>query len=324
VADSLRELDRALRQALSRPAGDGTPGKGLELSGLVLDPPRLADSMLVEGELRAIPVDAEPQVGFSAFLDGIQQSTVVDYVGAIPIVGGRTAAVIRSRVERRLTTWGDGARIRARLYAPRQRLPDDVLRDIERAGLDVRDTLGPNEEGSDHPIELLRRAVDAVKMDREQLEQALAEQWVERERANLFVDGGLPKGQLASVSPFCVGVIKTHHVLYAPAARLDIVLGLSESERTPVMAIDRNWGPRVLSWYLRLREPPSHDPFLGLVRVEIAAIEAHASSGTLSQRADEVSSWILAERAPLSMPDARWDRMVYGIYDCEQFLRSSS
>jgi hypothetical protein len=29
---------------------------------------------------------------------------------------------------------------------------------------------------------------------------------------------------------------------------------------------------------------------------------------------------MLAERAPVALPDARWDVMVYGIRDCEQYL----
>ena len=59
----------------------------------------------------------------------------------------------------------------------------------------------------------------------------------------------------------------------------------------------------------------------GLVRVEIAhpdAAELHA----IGDRADEVSRWILAESSPVALPDARWDKMVYGIRDCEEFLRA--
>ena len=53
-----------------------------------------------------------------------------------------------------------------------------------------------------------------------------------------------------------------------------------------------------------------------IVRVEIAA--SHASP----EKADEISRWILAEAAPLSLPDSRWDTMVYGIRDCEETLRA--
>ena len=35
-----------------------------------------------------------------------------------------------------------------------------------------------------------------------------------------------------------------------------------------------------------------------------------------------MSRWIIAEVSPLSLPDARWDKMVYGVRDCEEFLRA--
>ncbi|HSE67337.1 MAG TPA: hypothetical protein VLB12_10130 [Gemmatimonadales bacterium] len=38
---------------------------------------------------------------------------------------------------------------------------------------------------------------------------------------------------------------------------------------------------------------------------------------------DELSRWILAERAPVSTPDSRWDRLLYGIRAVEEYLRSS-
>jgi hypothetical protein len=54
------------------------------------------------------------------------------------------------------------------------------------------------------------------------------------------------------------------------------------------------------------------------VRVEIA----NDPSTDLRARADEVSSWLLAESTPLALPDSRWDRMAYGIRDSEEFLRA--
>jgi hypothetical protein len=321
----MRELARAVRHALSHPAGDGAPQTSLDLSGLVIDPPRMRECVVVEGSrLEAIATDGDPIVGFQAFLDGVQQSHVVDYADTIPIVGGRTAAVIRTRIDRRMVTWGGGSVAEARLYAPLRLLPAPAKRDIRATGLEVRDTLEPEDEVSGHPLELLRRAVDAVKRDRERIEQDLAESWVNATADSLFVDGGLPGGSRASVSPCCVGVVKSHHTIYAAGDGLPAILGLDEGERSSVFLVERTWGPRVLSWYLRLREPPSHDPFMGLVRVEIANEMALEDADRLTSRANEVSRWILAERAPLSMPDARWDRMVYGIRDCEEYLRATA
>ena len=323
---SLRNLGRAVREALAHPPGDGAPPTSLDLSGLVMDPPRMGECTLVEGAtLAAIPVGDEPVVAFEAFLDGTQRSHVVDYAGTIPIVAGRTAAVIRRRVARRMTTWDNGYAEQGRLYAPLRLLGPSMRRDIEAAGLELHDTLVRGKETSGHPIELLRFAVDAVKADRERLERDLAELWVNSIEAPLFVDGGLPVGESASASIWCVGVIKSHHTIYLPGDDLPTVLGLRENERSSAFVIQRSWGPRVLSWYLRLREPPSHDPFMGLVRVEVALTrEVESTPAALSTRASDVSRWILAERAPLALPDARWDRMVYGIRDCEEFLRATA
>jgi hypothetical protein len=192
-------------------------------------------------------------------------------------------------------------------------MPAAAFQAIEASGVEIRNTLADAKETSGHPIELLRFAVDAVKRDRERLERELAELWVSTKDTSLFVDGGLPTGPLASASQACVGVIKSHHTIYAPGDSLPTILALEEEERSSAFVVKRGtWAPPVLSWYLRLREPPSHDPFMGLVRVEVARTADVESSAAVSRRADEVSRWILAERAPLALPDARWDRMVYG------------
>jgi hypothetical protein len=326
AASSLRALSRAVRTALAHPPGDGAPSASLDLSGLVVEPPRVGRCELVEGkQLSTIAVRDAGAVGFDAFLDGIQRSTVVDYAGTIPIVGGQISAVIRKRVNRRMTTWDNGYVSDSRLYAPLQLLGPDTLRNIDAAGIELRDTLPPNEETSGHPLELLRAAVDAVKRDRERLEQGLAESWVAAMNLPLFVDGLLPAGPNASQSPLCVGVVKSHHTIYTPGDSLPTILGMTEAHRSSVFLVERAWGPKVLSWYLRLREPPSQDPFLGLVRVEVAPIaEAESTPAEVTRRADEVSQWILAESAPLALPDERWDRMMYGIRDCEEYLRARS
>jgi hypothetical protein len=38
--------------------------------------------------------------------------------------------------------------------------------------------------------------------------------------------------------------------------------------------------------------------------------------------ADTLSRRLLAERAPLSTPDPRWDRLLYGIHSVEQYLHA--
>jgi hypothetical protein len=75
----------------------------------------------------------------------------------------------------------------------------------------------------------------------------------------------------------------------------------------------------VASWYLRLRDATGRSPLFGLVRVEVARPD---DARALAERADQVSRWLLAERAPVALPDQRWDVMVYGVRECEQYLSS--
>ena len=63
---------------------------------------------------------------------------------------------------------------------------------------------------------------------------------------------------------------------------------------------------------------------MGLLRVEAADRAPDETPESLGARADRLWRWILAESAPIALPDGRWDKMVYGIRDCEQFLSAIS
>mgnify|MGYP001765037969 CR=1 FL=1 len=58
------------------------------------------------------------------------------------------------------------------------------------------------------------------------------------------------------------------------------------------------------------------------VTYSVLAPNAKGLEGALAARADEVSRWVLGEALPVALPDGRWDKMVYGIRDCESYLRA--
>ena len=113
-------------------------------------------------------------------------------------------------------------------------------------------------------------------------------------------------------------MIKSHRTLYFDGHEVGKVLGLKKGERTSVFRVSPRSRNSVLSWYLRLRDEAGHDPMWGLVRVEVAECDRP------TERADEISRWVMAETTPLSLPDGRWDKMAYGVRDCEEFLRAIS
>jgi hypothetical protein len=212
--------------------------------------------------------------------------------------------------------------VEMRVYAPREALSKAEWGTLSSAYRDrlVDTTDGEADTGS-HPLALRDAAFHRVQAHREALEQRLAERWCATENDRLFIDGGISASETVAVSSCTVGVVKSHRTLYAEGAALQTILGLGLRERSSVVRITSPRRTSVASWYLRLRDPAGRDPMWGLVRAEIAHPDP-AELHEIGQRADEVSRWILAEASPLALPDARWDKMVYGIRDCEEFLRA--
>ena len=320
---SIQEALRALRNA-SIP-GDETglsvvtaAGPALELAAADVTPPRLETPAPIEGDSLTVRAVGTAIAGFAAFLDGIQTSRVfLRGRDAVPVVHGTAAAVIRQREQRTLHVWRGAPRISRALYAPLALIGAPDLARLRTMCMEIVDTLTEGDPPvADHPAIFLGLARHAVQQRREALELALAEAWCDAESAPLFVDGGISGLRDASKSALAVGIVKSHRTLYATSASLGVITRLGAGARTTAFEIRSPRRTTVASWYLRLRDAGGRDPFFGLVRVEVAR------DSFSSERADEVSRWVLAERAPVSLPDKRWSTMAYGIRDCEEYLRA--
>lgn len=295
------------------------------------DQPTLRSATVVEGTtLRAVKVpdfSRETTSGFGAFLDGAQKVQVVAHQSGMPVVLGTVSAAVRVRLNRRLTTWGhQPPRVERKIYLPLRYLP--TLSGLRATGKGVAsgdwqivDTSTADRNGEypiAHPAVLLERAVRAVDQERDQLEDRLAEAWCARGEAPLYIDGGISRSAGVASSSCAIGVIKSHRALYAEDEALGVVFGLKKGERSSVFRVSPRSRSSVLSWYLRVRPADGRDALWGLVRVEMSECDR------ASERADEISRWVMAEMTPLSLPDGRWDKMAYGVRDCEEFLRAIS
>jgi hypothetical protein len=324
AALNVHSVQRQLAVLLPEARIAGTGSSSLEVASQGTDAPRLISAtMLEEGPLRACTVAEPTQTVFRAFLDGTQRSERIGVIGFVPIILGRTAAVIRERRDRRMYTWG-APLTKTRVYAPRALLASHVWKALgSLLGTLLVDTSATAADLGSHPFALRDAAIHQVQARRERLELELAEQWCARERDPLFADGGISGSPAVAASACMVGVVKSHLTLYAEGDALAAVLALRHRERSSVFRVTSRKRTAVASWYLRLRKPPGDDPMWGLIRVEIAD-PGPDMARRIGERADEVSSWILAEASPLSLPDGRWDKMVYGIRDCEEYLRAAT
>src|SRR5690349_16091195 len=281
-------------------------------------PPRLVGAEVIEaGPMRARRVFGDPIVAFAAFLDGTQTSRVLAYVDGVPVVLGTVAAAVRIRRNRRLTTWHRPI-VQQRLYGALAVLGPAHRHALESLGVPLVDAM-TSDGVATHPFTLRDEAVHRIQEDREAAERELAERWCQLEHEPLFIDGSISGSDRVAAAECTVGVVKSHRTLYAEGAALQTIFALRRGERSSVFKVTSPKRIPVASWYLRLRDPIGYDPMWGLVRVEIA-YPPRIDVDYVSRQADTISLWILAEASPLALPDGRWDKMVYGIRDCEEFL----
>ncbi len=256
------------------------------------------------------------------FLDGIQRQRILYYEGIVPVFYAYLSAVVRSRVNGRMCCLDveDPKPLQQcdALYAP--------LRHVDAQGLQshkipVRD-IEAGEPLPPHPA-LIQLCANRISNDRELLERELAEAWLkwlqnEHPEDWLVVDGGIGEiGQGVAHARF-IGLAKTSvgvERILDPKQR-EVVYTLQKGERTSVFALHRPGNRSVYSWFLRLHEPAKGSLLFGLLRVEMPA------DNQLLSEVDKISFWLLQDRVPLSVPDVRYDRLLYPMRDCEQYLRA--
>jgi len=277
--------------------------------------PKVLPSKPVEPAGTVVDVGEGRAGRLAFFMDGVERSSTPCFLSLVPVVYGYIAAVIRTRgSDRRMST---GRHLSGEaLYLP-YGLAD--AGELQRGGMATSDTSDGQERPEEHPMMLLDAAKKRISGDRDRLESEITSRWLTEYAGRdewLLVDGSLTGGYADHDSPNIVGVVKSHQTQYFPWEEQRKVLALRAGERSGVFIPGGRKRAEVYSWYLRLHPNQGRDLYFGLIRVEAAKCDR-----TLDM-ADEISRWLLAERCPLSLPDSRWDRMIYPIYDCEQYLKS--
>ena len=269
-------------------------------------------AQLLEGDHVAARPMGEP-TGWPdpvAFLDGVQHSQVVGYAGSSPIVVASVAAAVRERTDRVLAT--RVVRRRDLVIGRRAALV------AAGAALESLEHIELSDADPPHPIRELAQAGAALDDARGALEVAVGIAYREGSRGWLVVDGSLAESPVWAQDSRMVGVAKSHSSLPFDGSDLEAYLRLPVGHRSPIFApASRRLAP-VRAWAVRLWPWEGKDLLHGLIRVEVAPV-----NGTRAT-ADQISRWLLAERAPISAPDPRWDRMLYGIRSVEEFLKATA
>jgi len=261
---------------------------------------------------------------FRFFLDGVQYSHLISYVDNVPLVHHLSAAAVLERdpETRRLRVW-HWSGVCERVLVPKEYVDYDLLLSL---GVPLADTL-EDESAPCEAVTLRALAQRKSQQLRRGIEVDLIRKWAGAgEEGWLMVDGPLVFLPMPMARARMVGVVKSFAGQFFGGEQQLELMRLPQGHRTTAFQLPRGSAPageertpaprRWYSWYVRIREPRGRDADFGLLRVEIPP-----DPGLLAE-ADAISRWLIAERAPLSSPDPRWDNLLYPIHACELFLRS--
>jgi hypothetical protein len=162
-----------------------------------------------------------------------------------------------------------------------------------------------------------------VRALRERLEGGMLRQWelddrtLEDSDSWIAVDGQLK--DIRESNRRAIGLIKSvarpEFVGKDVGMLLDLEPGMRTTSFIPDWQLRRDLSEQRTSWYLRMWPQQRGADALG----SLMRVEAHRD--TAPESIDEISRWILAERAPLAKPDPRWPSMIYPIHYVEKILK---
>ena len=274
------------------------------------------------------------------FLDGVQSSREIGRIGMAPVVVATVAAAIINRCDRRFSRMPlETPTVVQAVILPRS-AGDENIEALWHLLLDAGfSELGTEEiptspylvidsvqyvsaeiDPSDY-VGMRDRAYGRVRSLRTGLERGMLQSWEGDDRVLDSDDWIAVDGQLKDIRDSnrkAVGLIKSVARPEFVGKDVGMLLDLEPGMRTTSFIPDwqlRSPGEQRTSWYLRVwPRQPGADALGSLMRVE-------APRDTPPETVDEITRWVLAERAPLAKPDPRWPAMIYPIHYVEKLLK---
>lgn len=270
---------------------------------------------------------------FSYFLDGIERKKILCYLRSIPIIYGYVGAAILKRTDKKLHSF-DLEMSEGNFYIPVKEEADCPEHYIDLEKIDkIKNHYtnigkyikkGTVEGYPKFPDEFIQQAHSEIQEKRRKIEFDLTNRWLDSKFDDgwLFVDGTLnTKSQNVLESSNIAGIVKSHSVYYFSFEEMYNLYSMEKGQRSVVFQpYDKTEKKKdIFTWYLRLHSDKRNGVNdFGIIRVEIPAKKE------MLKKVDEISSWILLETKPVCFPASRWDRMIYPIKYCEDYLKSKA
>ncbi|CAA9528486.1 MAG: hypothetical protein AVDCRST_MAG73-667 [uncultured Thermomicrobiales bacterium] len=291
----------------------------------------------LEGPIRARALAKAPPGNsrLRYFMDGSQRTFPVLRVGLIPIAATVAVAGILYRDPAGRPSIAPGTLLLNHAWLVPRRCPDPqiaaLVARLEDQGAAIVDPLEGVEDDDAYCAEagnygrMVELAYARAKDVRTDLEKELIERWRDELGPAASGDWLVVDGRLGADAPAnAIGLVKSLRTQHLAGAEAEALFGLPQGNRTTAFRYRARRRPGTGAdapstastvWYLRLWDPAGQDARHGLVRVE-------AGTGVQSPaQLDQLSAWLLAERIPRAMADARWATLLYPVHVLEQILK---
>jgi hypothetical protein len=166
--------------------------------------------------------------------------------------------------------------------------------------------------------EVLQHSYSTANTIRSQIEADLLQLWRQTISATDHEGWIVVDGLLLTDTPNAIGLVKSAHAQHFEGHEASVLYDLPIGQRTSAYTLadsDVREGAERAMWYLRMHNATGQDARHGLIRLETPAVLADLDL------IDDISSWILAERAPRASTDARWPTLLYPIHLLERMLK---
>ena len=240
----------------------------------------------------------------------------------VPVHYAITGAIVLRRENRRFKVWGEPA-LRFNVLVPFRYVDDQSVLDRFRSD----DTITLVDSGADRD-EYTQMRISAVRKAHEitrQLRGKMFEQWRTREGSDvsqvMVADGMIEDLDNSELNDNFIATSSTVYVPWQNSQLVEAELMTKPYHRGHVMKITdtADGGPKPkYTWFTRLRQKTQAGPEFGLLRTTIIA----DNDQDAIERANAFASCIVKERLPVTYPADNWDKLIFPLKLCNDYLES--
>jgi hypothetical protein len=239
----------------------------------------------------------------------------------IPVHYCITGAIILRRENRRFRVWAEPL-LRNHLLLPLRFLKHPEV--LERfTGLDftVEDSHAERAEYTQLRISAVRQALELTRNLRGQLYSKWRNSEGQDQSKTLVLSGNIFDVPNAELSQNVVSIETQFYAPWQNSQLLEPALKTELFNRSQLLRVSKTEAGEGLTkymWYTRLRKTKQAVPEFGLLRCMIMSTD----DASAAKRADELTTRLLDERIPVTYPAADWDRLIFPVKLCHDYLES--